>query len=374
MSRFALCVTPGTDYSRPNRRGAILPVLLAAAALAAFPRPSSAELPKYLPDGCNFILTVNFAEVHDSSFYEELKTDIADFARGEKSFQEEIGLAPSNLAHVTMAGNFLATGRESEPIGIFKTRKPITAAKVRAARKARSYQRDFSYNEIKVGEQTIYEAVYSFSGNGNLQHGEAFAVVEDQVVLFGGNGEALRKVLARGKPAKLSPEFERAAKDTDFTKTLACVFDLKALAGEERFSKDFKREFGPLFGDAIDGEFLKKLDSLSFDGALKGPDATLRASLTAKDAESAGDVKKTVEAAQSSLRGMLKKLPRAPKEVVDAVDAVKFSVEGTKVNATGGVKAEAVTQWIEDEYNYARKPPEEQSQPKPAETKPLEKQ
>ena len=77
----------------------------------------------------------------------------------------------------------------------------------------RSFQKDFSYNEIKVGEQTIYEATYHFSfekATGELQHGEAFAVVEDNVVLFGGSGECLRKVLARGKAADLSPEFQSA--------------------------------------------------------------------------------------------------------------------------------------------------------------------
>jgi hypothetical protein len=373
------------NHFRPTGRGAILPVLLAAAALAAFPRPSSAELPKYLPDGCNLIVAVNFAEVYDSSYYQKLKTDIADFARGEKGFTEEIGLAPSNLASVIMAGNAAATGREGQPIVVVKTRKPISAADLRAARTVRSYQKDFSYNEIKVGAQTIYEATYHFSfdqGKGELQHGEAFAVVEDNVVLFGSNGEALRKVLARGKAADLSPELASAAKDADFTKTLVFVFDLKALAADERFSSSFKRDFGPLFGDATNIEFLKKLNSLCLEGVLKGSDATFRASLTAKDAETAGDVKKVVGAAQIALRGTLQNatLPRVPKEVVDAIDAVKFSVEGAKVNASGAVKAEPVTQWIEDAYNDAKKQFDDRTKKldsrlkaKPTETKPVEK-
>ncbi len=383
MSRVASSVVPGTNFSCLIRRGAFLQILLLVAALVAMPGPSSAELPKYLPDGCNTIIVVDFAEVHDNPCYQKLKTDLADFGRGESSFQELVGVAPSNLAHLIMAGDLIASGRDAQPIVIVKTRKPITAADLRAARRAQSYQKDFSYNEIKVGEQTIYESTYHFSFPGaaetELQHGEAFAVVAENVVLFGGNGEALRKVLARGKAAEMSPELASAVKDTDFSKTLAFVFDLNALAGNRRFAGSFQHEFGPLFGDATKIEFLKKLDSLSFDGTLKGSDATVRASLTTKDAETAGDVKKVVEAAQIALRGTLQKLPRVPKEVVDAISAVKFSVEGAKVNATGEVKADAVVQWIEDEYNYQKKQQEERvkafekrATKKPAETKPVE--
>ena len=86
-------------------------LFLAAAALATFSRTGSAELPKYLPDGCNLIFAINFAEVHDGPYYQKLKTDIADFARGENSFQEEIGLDPANLAHVSWPGT-AATGRD----------------------------------------------------------------------------------------------------------------------------------------------------------------------------------------------------------------------------------------------------------------------
>ncbi len=90
-------------------------------------------------------------------------------------------------------------------------------------------------------------------------------------------------------------------------------------------------------------------------------------------------MKKVVEAAQIALRDTLQKLPRVPKEVVDAISAVKFSVEGAKVNATGEVKADAVVQWIEDEYNYQKKQQEERvkafekrATKKPAGTKPVE--
>ena len=132
------------------------------------------------------------------------------------------------------------------------------------------------------------------------------------------------------------------------------MFDLKALAADEKFAGGFKREFGPLFGGATNGDFLKKLDSLSFDGILKGSDAPPRIAYSQRR----GDRRRRKESRRGgpeSARATLQKMPRVPKEVLDAIGAVKFSVEGTKVNASGEVKADAVTQWIDDEYNYDKK-------------------
>jgi hypothetical protein len=305
-------------------------------------------------EGCNFILSINFDAVHDGPYYQKLKTDIADFAAGERSFQEEIGLDPSNVGRVILSANLLRAGREGNPLVIIRTRKPVTAADIRASRKAPNFKKDLSYNEIKVGEQTIVESTfhYSFDQTGELQHGDAFAVVEDNMVLFGQSGEVLRKVLARGKQAELSPELQKAVKDVDFAKTMVLIV-LKA-AVNETTAREFQNDFGPLFGNAINSEFLKKLESVSLEASLKGSDAVVRGSLAIKDAQSASDVKKVVEAAQIALRGKLQAMPRVPKDVLDAIDGVKFAVEGAKVNAAGQVKADPVVQWIKDEYNYQK--------------------
>ena len=254
---------------------------------------------------------------------------------------------------MTISGNMAAKTQDEDPVMIVRTRKPVSANDLRTNRKVPSYKKDFSYNEIKVGGQTIFEATYHFSwaSTNQLHHGEAFAVLEDNVVLFGPTGEALRKILVRGKAAELSAELQRAVKDTDFTKTMAWAIDLKALVGNEKFTSDFNRDVGPLFGEASKSEFLKKLESFFFEGSLKGSDAIVRAWLTTRDAETAADVRKRVEVAKIILRGMLQGLPRVPKDVLVAINAIKVTVEGAKVNATGQVKAETVVEWIEDECN-----------------------
>jgi hypothetical protein len=372
-------VTARAKPFRGVRQRAFLQVLLAAGALA-LPRPGFAEFPKYLPDGCNFIVAVNFAEMHDSPQYQKLRADIADFAPGESSFQEEvlIGLAPSIVAQITLSSDLTAPGDGSGPLVSVRTRIPVSAAGIRAARKLPAYMKDFSYREVKVGEKVIYENSYAWTEGGQKMSRGAFAVVEDNLVLVGPNAEYLRKVMARGKSLELSPELQSAVRSTDFAKTLAYAIDLKA-AVNETFTREFTREIAPVFGGAIDIEFVKKLDGLCFDATLTGPGAVVRGSLIAKDAGTAGDVKKVVEAAQVAMSGMLRKLPRAPKEVADAIDAVKFSVAGAKVSATGEVKAAALVQWIEDEYKYQKGLQEERLKAIPArpptkatETKPAE--
>jgi hypothetical protein len=97
--------------------------------------------------------------------------------------------------------------------------------------------------------------------------------------------------------------------------------------------------------------------------------------LTAGDTETASDVKKIVEAAQVMLRGTLQKVPRIPKEVVDAINGVTFTVDGNKLIAAGKVKVDAVVHWIESENEYQKKQAEERakaSQPLPP-RRPVEK-
>ena len=139
---------------------------------------------------------------------------------------------------------------------------------------------------------------------------DAFVALEDKRVLFGPDGATLRKILARGKPLELSPELKDAVKDADFTKTATLVFDLNALAKDARLANEIKRRLRALYGNAINSEFLKKLDGLSCEASLKGPNVVVRASLTTKDAQTAGEVKNFLEAGQVVLRGTIQPSPR----------------------------------------------------------------
>ena len=324
-------VTARAKPFRGVRQRAFLQVLLAAGALA-LPRPGFAEFPKYLPDGCNFIVAVNFAEMHDSPQYQKLRADIADFAPGESSFQEEvlIGLAPSIVAQITLSSDLTAPGDGSGPLVSVRTRIPVSAAGIRAARKLPAYMKDFSYREVKVGEKVIYENSYAWTEGGQKMSRGAFAVVEDNLVLVGPNAEYLRKVMARGKSLELSPELQSApcAQRTSPRRWPMPSISRPPSTRHLRGSSLVRSR--PSSAAQIDIEFVKKLDGLCFDATLTGPGAVVRGSLIAKDAGTAGNVKKVVEAAQVAMSGHAAETTRAPKEVADAIDAVKFSVAARK--------------------------------------------
>ena len=333
----------------------LLPLFAASGLIAS--RPALAELPlNYLPDGTTMLISVHFQEVHDSPLYQNLKKDLPDFSNGEEGFAAESGVAPENIAQVTMAGNIAGKGEEGQPTIIIQARSAVAADKIRETMKPQRYQKDFKIDEVTVGQYTIYDPSFHFQfepPGAKAFHGEAFVVVQDNIVLESRNIEGLKKILQRGKPAELSETMQSLLKDADASKTLVYVIDLKAVAGDDEFVKNLQREFGPLLGN--NGDLLKGLDSLALDGSLKGDDGVLRAALVCKDAATAADAKKVVDGAQDMLRKIIKASPRAPQDLAESVDSLALTVDGAKIKADGKVKVGSLVKWVRAEYDNARK-------------------
>ena len=258
------------------------------------------------------LIFARFQEVHDSPFYQNMKKELADFSKGEDSFEIETGIAPANLACVTVAGNIAGKGDEGQPTIVFRTRNAVTADDVRQKMKPRSYQKDFKIDEIKVGEYTIYDPTFHYAfaqAPTTTMHGQAFVVAENNVVLESRNVEGLRKILGRGRAAELSATMQGALKEADEAKTLLYAIDLKAVTADDQFAKDMQRQFGPLLGGAANAEMLKRFESLALDGSLSGDDAVLCATLVCKDADTAADAKKMAEGGQVAIRQIVQAAP-----------------------------------------------------------------
>jgi hypothetical protein len=329
---------------------------LVAASCLVVPSPAAAELPlKYLPDGTNMLISIHFQEIHDCPMYQNLEKELPDFAKGEESFGAAAGVTPDNMAQVTMAGNVAGKGDEGQPTVIIQTRNAVAAEKVKDAMKPQKYQKDFKIDEVKVGEYTIYDPTYhiQFERPGSKAfHGEAFVVVEGNIVLESRNIDGLRKILQRGKPAELSETMQGLVKDADASKTMVYAIDLKAVAADEQFLKSLQDQLGPLM--ANNGDLLKQFESLSVDASLKDDDAVLRATLACKDSGAAADAKKMVEVAQVVLRKMIETLPRAPQDVAESVGSITLTAENAKLKAGGKVKVESIVKWVRAEYENAR--------------------
>jgi hypothetical protein len=301
------------------------------------------------------IISAHFQEIHDSPLYQQWQKDIPEFSKGEASFQSDTGLAPDNLDQVTIGGDIIRNGPSYGPTIVFQTRNPATADDIRAKIKPHSYQKDFKLEEIKIGNYTAYQPTFHFNfgqPEAKLEHGDAFVVVENNVVLESRDIEGLRKILERGKPAELSETMQLALKNVDASKTVVYAIDLKACFADEQFVKDFQRTMGPML-PGISGDALKQYESLALDATLAAEEAKLRATLLCKDADTAGDAKKMAEAAQVLLRQVIQASPRAPQELADAIKSISFTLDGGRLSATGQAKVDAVVKWMRAEQEYA---------------------
>jgi hypothetical protein len=342
------------------RRAGFVASLILSAAWFGVSLPASAELPlKYLPDGSNMLISARFQEVYDSSYYQNMKKELVDFTKGEDSFEIETGIAPANLGRVTVAGNIAGKGEEGQPIIVFQTRNAVTADDVRQRMKPRSYQKDFKIDEIKIGEYTIFDPTFHYAfaqAPTTTMHGQAFVVAENNIVIESRNVDGLRKILERRRPAELTATMQSALNITDEAKTIVYAIDLKAVTADGQFAKDMQRQFGPLLGG--NAELLKRLECLSVDGGLSGDAATLRATLVCKDAEAAANAEKITVA----LRQIIQAAPGVPKEVSGAINDIKLTVDGVKLQAAGQVKVDPVVAWVRAQYENARKQAAERAQ------------
>jgi hypothetical protein len=285
-----------------------------------------------------------------------LKKELPDFSKGEDGFATESGVAPADIAQVTMAGNIAGKGEEGQPLIIIRTRGAITAEKIKQAMIKPQRFKDFTFEEIKAGQYTIYDPSFHFQflpAGSKAFHGEAFVIVENNVILESRNVDGLKKILQRRKPADLSETMQGLLKDTDASKTLVYAIDLKSVSGDEEFVKNLQRQFGPLLGNS--GDLIKGLESLALDGSLKGDDTVLQAALVCKDATTAADAKKAIEGVREMLNKLIKMLPHAPQDVAASVDSIALTVEGAKIKADGKVNVLSLAKWARAEYDDARK-------------------
>jgi len=193
---------------------------------------------------------------------------------------------------------------------------------------------------MKIGAHTVYEENYRFSFGkdddkpGPIQTGQAFCVVEGKYVLFG-MLQSVQKVLERDKKPVFSARVEAGLKKTGLANTLTVVLDLDGLLERERafMLKDLGHQFPGL--ETVAGGM--QTFALRINAADK---VKVLASLTCKNAESAGDLKKVGDAGLVLFKGLLKDNPqdspeiqKAKKEVGMALSAVQLTAKDAQVHA-----------------------------------------
>lgn len=332
-----------------------------AAFLFCLAVPARADEIQYLPNGCIILYSVDMAGFLKSKLFQEAKTKIKGFDEEmQRSLREEMGFPSSNIARLTAGVGMAGQGRE-DFVMIVTTAKPVAAADIKANRKVRSYQKNFSYKEVKVGAHTIYGESFSFDFKSPLEDGRAFCVVDKNVIVYADRAESLKRILERDKKEKLSKGLEAGLKATGLDSTLTVVFDVTKFPEKEknRMIRDLAQQL-PGLGNVFDG-----LQVLTLKGTADDK-VKATATMTCKDAATAGDFRKLADAGIVLLKAQIKKeadrestpeKAAALKAVTKALDAIKLTTKDAQVNGEVTVDAATAITFLEGVFRPVRVEP-----------------
>lgn len=332
--------------------GAIL--LLALITWMFFGREGVSDAMRYLPDDCMVVGTSNNDELMSSSFYQQMKKDLPEFESSERSMEQELGVAPSNIRRTTFAfGGKMTSPDDAEMVVVLRLKKAVSATDIKSNLKVTSGKKDVKYEEVKIGSVTAYEETYRFSfdnDNADRRHGGAFCLPESTLIVTCPKLEALKKILERGKTPEFSEGMQNAMNAADFSRTFAVAVNVKGLMANEAFSQGLQQNVHSTQGlQGLDEQFLQNVLGLAVDANLDSSKATVNVTLLCKETKVAEDSKKILEGTQVVLRNYLKSQRGMPSEVPDMVDSIKFSVSGATVKGNLQTSLEPLSKWIKEQ-------------------------
>jgi hypothetical protein len=336
--------------------GAVVAVVLLVSILwMLFGRGGASDAMRYLPNDCIVVATTDFDALSRSSFYQQMQKDLPAF--NEHAMEQEIGFAPSNISRITFAlGGKVTSAGGGDPVLVMRLKKAITAAEVKAGEKSQSFKKDIQYDESKVAGITLYEETFlpAFAGDkAERQHGAAFCLPESTLVVTCPKLDMLKRIVERGKAPEFSEGMQNAMKAANFSKVLALAVNVKALTANDEFKKGLQQGLGSAGGSsplgALNAEFFQNMSGLALDASLDSSKATVNATLLCKDAKSAEDTKKILDAVQVFMRNTMKGAKGVPPEVTEMVDGIKFAVSGATVNATMQASLDPLSKWMKEQ-------------------------
>jgi hypothetical protein len=258
-----------------------------------------AEAQKYLPDNCQFLVSLRMDRIEASKAYKDLKDAFPNLSQAEANGRYPV-LRRAGADLTVMGGASLAT---PDFVTVTKTRKPITANDLLADNKGSAYK------EVKVGRYTLYQGAQ-----------DAFCLPDGRTVVIG-QPDTLRRALERGKAAPLSPGLQAAMNHTDFSKTAAWAVSFK----------ESRPQQGGVPGLPQLG--LPENNLFSADGlagyADIGSDIRIVFTVLCKDAAAAEDTRKLIDGGVVAV----KRAGRLSPEALEMIDGLKLSTSGN--NLTG---------------------------------------
>ena len=165
---------------------------------------------RFLPDDPDIVATFDGNAILTSAAGKKLRAAMSDmFAQLQAQIPQESKIKPEDIGRITVGIGI----RSGENTGVAHFLRPVS-------------EQDFPHRE-PLNKKTV--------GAYQLLVGETMSVcfLDGQTVAFGSE-EALRKILERNGPAKLSGDLAAAANETDFSKPLAVAMSAGAVRSERR--------------------------------------------------------------------------------------------------------------------------------------------
>jgi hypothetical protein len=322
-----------------SRRAMVSSSLLFLFTLVA---PLRADETAYLPAGAWMIYSFDVAAFVKSKAYTEARKQIPEFDKVlEMGLKDTLGVPLGNVARLSAGAGGEKEGMEEFSM-VITTLKPVTAGDIKATRKPRPYQKNFTYKEVKLGAHTLYEENYQFEfkatagqDKGDKQpaqatvQGSAFCILEGKYVLHGPQ-RTLKAILDRNNKPALSSGIAAALKQKGLVDPLTLILDFQGMPQREK--KNMLREFDKPFAGV--GGVIDRLQTARL--SVSGED-TIRAtvSLQCKDDATAGEVKKIAETGLATIKGMLIDDPKLPAQVQEMIKDVRTTLGNVKVSTQG---------------------------------------
>jgi hypothetical protein len=275
-----------------------------------------------------------------------------------------------------MAGAVTEIGEEF--IGMVRTVGPIKWEEIKTNRmKGRRYRVNVHFEEVKIGSHTAYQEKYQFQFSpdekpGQIQNGDILCVVGDRLVLYS-RPPAMTKILNR-KGAPEIGAMKKALDAVSLQSTGVILFNLDGLSDNAR--KHMQRDFQAIPGA---NDLLSNVEQLAIEGKLKEK-LDVTATAICKDEATAAGVKKSADAMQTGLKGILDLLQndmRTPmeartlaKEGAVLLGAVKTSAKNKHAIAEVSADPAVLTRMIIMAVTLESRPRNTPPEPKVEEKKP----
>lgn len=251
--------------ARPRRNsGSLLPLLIIAGSVLGAgvliggvywltSGRGAGDWMKWMPDNAQVVAHINM---------KTFLPYIEDFKRTNPQVQQELDklvaesrMTPEEITSVSIGVGQISGGTPAV-VGVIQKNSAVTDANIGKATGARSEQ---------VGEYTIY-----YSAND-----EAIGKVDEYTVIAG-QPEAVKAVLSRNGPPKLSPALERALNEADFSADVAVAANLQGLAPAGAMPMPGALDPSKLEGVAVSADLGS---SISLEGTLLCIDSNTAAQL-----------------------------------------------------------------------------------------------